>query len=212
MGNEEEITPSKVQKLLEWGYDSAINGLPKMSTAEELAESYLSKHSSTDKAINSLIRYQNTKAATSGFLTGVGGAITLPVAIPTNIASVLYVQMRMVAAIAHMRGFDVRDDQVKTLVFVALTGHSATNILKNAGIQVGKKLLINTIKIKVTRETLKKVNQKVGFRLVTKFGGKGIINLGRLVPIVGGIIGGTYDFLGTVVIGKVAKNTLFIDP
>lgn len=207
----EEITPGKMQKILEWGYDAAISGLPNMSTAEELAESYLSKHHSADKAIKSLIRYQNAKAGTSGFLSGLGGVITLPVAVPVNLASVLYVQMRMVAAIAHIRGFDVRDDQVKTLVFVALTGHSATNILKNTGVQFGKKLLTSTIRKKVSGETLKKINQKVGFRLVTKFGEKGIINLGKLVPIAGGVIGGAHDLVGTIIIGNVAKDTLFIE-
>jgi hypothetical protein len=34
---------------------------------------------------------------------------------------------------------------------------------------------------------LKKINQKVGFRLVTKFGEKGIINLSKLIPVVGGL-------------------------
>jgi hypothetical protein len=36
-----------------------------------------------------------------------------------------------------------------------------------------------------------KINQKVGFRLLTKFGSKGVINLGKMVPLTGGIIGGT---------------------
>ena len=52
-------------------------------------------------------------------------------------------------------------------------------------------------------------NKKVGFRLVTKFGQKGIINLGKLVPIVGGVIGGTVDTVGTLTVGKTAKK-LFI--
>ena len=45
----------------------------------------------------------------------------------------------------------------------------------------------------------------MGFRLVTKFGEKGIVNLGKAVPLVGGVIGGTVDTIGTTVIGKTAK-------
>lgn len=215
MDNKTEVNEKNIQKLLNWAYDASIKGIPKMSTAQELAECYMKKHHSTDKAIKSLIRYQNAKATAVGFFSGLGGLLVLPVSVPTNIAAVLYVQMRMVAAMAHMRGYDVKADEVKTLVFVALTGNSAEKILKSTGIKIGKKmfgkrLFQSTIKSKVTSEAFKKINQKVGFRLVTKFGQKGLINLGRLVPFVGGIIGGSHDFLSTNIIGKVAKNKLFI--
>ncbi|UOG07700.1 EcsC family protein [Bacillus altitudinis] len=168
----------------------------------------MSKHHSTDKAINSLVRWQNVKCTTSGFLSGLGGAITLPVAIPANLTSVIYVQMRMIAAIAHMRGYDLKDDQVKTFVFVCLTGQAASDILKQVGIKAGERIAKQAIK-KISGEVIKSINQKVGFRLVTKFGEKGVVNLGKVVPIVGGFIGGTVDGIGTNIIGKTAKK-LFV--
>ncbi|WP_077306390.1 EcsC family protein [Terribacillus halophilus] len=135
------ITESKVSNVLDWAYEKAVNGLPGTDSAEELAESYLKRNSSVEDSIDSLIRWQNAKGVTSGFLTGLGGLITLPVAIPANVASVMYVQIRMIAAIAHMRGYDLKDDQVKTFVFVSLTGQGAADILKLA-----KSLLRNTIR------------------------------------------------------------------
>ena len=39
--------------------------------------------------LDNFISWQVAKCGTSGFLTGLGGLITLPVAIPANIASVL---------------------------------------------------------------------------------------------------------------------------
>lgn len=203
-----ELTEGKIAKLLDWAYEKSINGLPGADTAYEIAEDYLAKHSSVDKAVDSLIRWQNAKSATSGFLTGLGGLITLPVAIPANIASVTYVQMRMIAAIAHMRGYDLKDDQVKTFVFVCLTGQSASDILKQAGIKLGTAVTKQAIK-KIPGEIIKSINKAVGFRLVTKFGEKGIFNLGKAVPIVGGLIGGTVDGVGTNIVGKTAKK-LFV--
>ena len=47
-----------------------------------------------------------------------------------------------------------------------------------------------------------KINQKVGFRLLTKFGTKGIINIGKAVPFVGGVIGGGFDFTETKLIAS----------
>ncbi|MFP3667767.1 EcsC family protein [Priestia sp. SIMBA_032] len=211
MTKENELTPSKMVQFLDWSYEKALNGLPKTQSTQELAESYLSKHNTIDDAIDALIAWQNTKAGTSGFLTGLGGAFTLPIAIPANLASVLYVQLRMVAAIAYMRGYDIKDDQVKTLAFIALTGQAAGDILKEFGIKTSTSFLKVAIR-KVPGEVIKKINQRVGFRLMTKFGSKGIINLGKLVPVAGGVIGATVDVIGTNTIGKVAKDKLFINP
>ncbi|CAM3948706.1 EcsC family protein [Mesobacillus zeae] len=209
MSKTKSLTHDSIMKALEWSYDKAINGgIPGMDTSIELAESYLQKSGTLDEKVKNLILWQNTKSATSGLLTGLGGIITLPVAVPANITSVILVQMRMVAAIAHMGGYDVKDDQVKTFVYACLAGNGAKDILKNAGIQIGRKLAVTGIK-RIPFEVIKKINQAVGFRLLTKFGGKGVINLGKMVPLAGGIIGGTVDALATNTIGNVAYK-LFI--
>ena len=208
MESSSQLTESKMMQVLEWGYEKAIQGLPGMESAEELAKRYLEKYDTVDEAIDTFINWQCAKCATSGFITGLGGLLTLPVAIPANISSVIFVQIRMIETIAKMRGYNLKDDQVKTLVFVALTGQAATDILKQAGITIGSKVGINLIK-KMPMKVIYQINKKVGFRLVTKFGQKGIINLGKLVPIVGGVIGGTVDTVGTLTVGKTAKK-LFI--
>jgi len=117
----------------------------------------------------------------------------------------MYVQIRMIAAIAYMRGYDLEDDQVKTLVFVCLTGQAATDILKQAGVKIGTAMAKEAVK-KIPGEVIKAINKAVGMRLVTKFGEKGFINLGKAIPIVGGIIGGAVDGIGTHTIGKTAKR------
>lgn len=47
-----------------------------------------------------------------------------------------------------------------------------------------------------------KINQKVGFRFLTKFGTKGVINIGKAIPVVGGVIGGGFDLVETKVIAN----------
>ncbi|WP_087686638.1 EcsC family protein [Pandoraea sp. PE-S2R-1] len=201
-----DLTESKVQQALEWAYDKALNGIPGTGTAEELAKQYLSDNESPLDAVNSLIRWQNTKAATSGFLTGLGGIVTLPVTIPANVASVLYVQLRMIAAIACIGGYDPKDDRVKALAYACLAGSAAKDILKDAGIVIAQKIALNSLK-GISRGTITKINQAVGFRLLTKFGTTGVINLGKAVPILGGIVGATFDSVTTNVVGNVARDT-----
>ena len=51
-----------------------------------------------------------------------------------------------------------------------------------------------------------KINQKVGFRLLTKFGEKGAVNLVKMLPLVGGVIGGGIDIVGTKIIANKAYS------
>ena len=53
---------------------------------------------------------------------------------------------------------------------------------------------------KIPGEVLKKINQKNGFWVIIKSGTKGISNLTKLVPDVGGVIGGGFDYSSTKII------------
>ena len=130
----------EMMNLLDSCYDKALEGvLPGERTVMELAEDYLGQSCSREKAIDNLIGYQTVLCGTNGFIAGLGGLLVLPVAIPANITSVIYVQLRMIAAIAYINGYDIYSDQVRTIAYACLTGSSATNILKNVGIKIGEK-------------------------------------------------------------------------
>ena len=191
-------------------YVRALDGVPGVSEPiEALANDYLTKHATVEKAAESFINYQIAKCTTSGFVTGLGGILTLPIAIPANISSVLYVQMRMIACLAYMGGHEVRSDQVKTFVYACLAGIGVGDILKRLGIEISKKMAVQVIK-KIPTKLIIAINKKVGFRLLTKFGSKGLINLGKGVPVLGGILGGAFDYVETKAIGNRAYK-MFIE-
>lgn len=196
-------------KLLDVLYERALNGGVGIGTVEELAEDYLKGNGSRYDQAASLIRWQTAKSTTSGFLTGLGGILILPVTLPLNITSVIFIQLRMIAAIAYIGGYDVRDDRVKTLCYACLCGNAAKDVLKGVGIKASTKLTKQAIQ-KLSFEVIKTINQAVGFRFLTKFGATGIINLGKAVPIVGGVVGGAFDGFSTRTIGRVAQTT-FLD-
>lgn len=207
---EEPLSEAKAGKILDAVYEKTLNGIPMVSrSVDEIADDYLSHHDTPEAAARSLTRWQVAKCGMSGFLSGLGGIVTLPATIPANIGSVMYVQMRMIAAIAKMGGYDVNSDQVQTLVYMCLTGTTIADIVKETGIQIGEKSLTAAIK-KIPGAVLTKINQKMGFRFLTKFGEKGVINLGKLVPIAGGLIGGGVDIASTIVISRNAIR-MFIE-
>ncbi len=199
------MTQEDIQNTLAVCYDKAIHGLAVSKSVTELGAYYLNKYNTKEKASKVLINNQIAKCTTSGFITSLGGLITLPVAVPANVASVLYVQLRMIASIAYIGGYDPIDDEVQTLAYLCLTGTALADIIKGTSIKIGQKVAVNALK-KIPGTVLTKINQKVGFRLLTKFGEKGAINLVKLVPGVGGIIGGGIDFFDTKIIAEKAYN------
>ena len=100
-----KINSEDMMSLLDSLYNSVEQGVPKVSKpVEELALDYVQKYKDKETAIKKLLKNQVTKCTVSGFMSGLGGAITLPVAVSADIASVLYVQMRMIAATAYISG------------------------------------------------------------------------------------------------------------
>ena len=195
--------------LLDTCYEKCLNGVPYVSpSVEELANDYLDKYPTKQQACKAMINNQIIKCTTSGFITGFGGVITMPVTLPANIGSVLYVQMRMIACTAYMAGFELNSDQTQTFVYACLAGVSVNKLVKQAGIKFGVKFANGLIK-KIPGKVLTKINQKVGFRFITKFGSKGIINLGKLVPGVGAVIGGGLDLAETKAISARAYKWFF---
>ena len=203
------IAQEDVMKILDSCYEKCLNGIPKISpSVEEMANDYLKKYKTKEEACKAMIRNQITKCATSGFITGFGGFITMPVTLPANITSVIYVQMRMIACTSYMAGFDLNSDQTQTLVYACLAGVAVNNVIKQVGIKFGVKFANGLIK-KIPGKVLTKINQKVGFRFITKFGTKGVINLGKLIPGVGAVIGGGLDLVETKIIAKRSYKWFF---
>ena len=204
-----DITGSKIQQALEFAYEKAITtGIPGLGSAIDMAESCKERYPcDLIMQADELIKRQIAKSAASGFVTGLGGFVTLPVAIPANLVSVLYIQIKMAAAIAHLAGHDVKNDKVKTLVFASILGDRVKDILKESGVDVAAEFVIQKMVSGFTVDTMLRVTRVVGYRLAAQFGVKGP---GKLVPLLGGVIGGVIDAVWTKTVGRTAKR-IFID-
>lgn len=187
------IDKSVVSKILDWAYSKAVTGFMGVDSAYELANNYLSQKGKLNQQVDSLIRWQVAKASASGFTMGVGGLMTLPLTIPANVASVIYLQVRMISAIAHMGGHDIRNDKVKSMVYICMVGNGAKELLKDVSVKVGQDLMAKAVA-----------------RLSVRLGTKGATSLTKAVPLLGGVIGGSMDAASTRIVGKVAKK-LFIE-
>ena len=201
---------NKALQLINWITEKAFDGVPPLCSAENLALEYQIDLSYPDdeERIESLINWETTKNFTSGFITGLGGLITLPVAIPVAFGASWIIQARMAGAIAKLAGHDIGSDRVRTFVMVCLAGNACKDILKDAGIKIGNGLARSAMQ-KIPGKVLIEINKMVSFRLITKAGEKGAVNLMKMVPLAGGVIGGAFDAGACRVVGKQAKRLFY---
>jgi uncharacterized protein (DUF697 family) len=192
-------------QAFDWAYGRAVEGLPGFDGAEELAAKYAARHGSPEAAIKALILSQTGLAGSAGLLTGLGGFISLPVAIPANLASALYIQVRLIAAIAHLRGYDIRTPEVRALVLACLTGSKAADALKNAGVRLGTRVT-RDVAGWVTPALLKKAERVAGVSATALAGGGSVVKMGKFVPVVGGVVAAGFDAAMTQLIGRAAER------
>lgn len=206
--NSPKITNEQVLNILDSLYGYSLEGIPGSKSCYELASEYKYIYTDTERACKAFIKNQIAKCTSSGFITNLGGLLTLPISIPVNLSTVWYIQIRMIATIAVMCGYDPSNDVVQTLIYVCLTGTSINTFAKKVGVDITNKLS-NQLISKLPKEALYSINKKVGFRLITKYGEHGTITLSKFLPIIGGFVGGAFDYFETRVLAKCALRTFY---
>jgi hypothetical protein len=191
-----------VNKILSVG----VNGLGPYKSAAEIAEEALSAHGDPEVAIKRLIATHRRWVGSSGFATGFGGLVALPVSMTTDVTVFYMLCARMSAAIAILRGYDIESEEVRSAVLVSLLGANAAAVLSRFGVGVGRKTAMSSLR-RMPARTLIAINRKVGYRLITKFGTKGSINLVKGIPLVGGGVGAGVNVVGLNQIARYAKVT-----
>jgi hypothetical protein len=185
----DRVVDALIDRLLRTG----IDGVGRLDSARKVAAEALRSEGSAERAIDAIVSSHTKLAATGGFVTGLGGFVTLPVALPANVVGFYIVATRMVASIAAVQGHDVTKDEVRTAVLLSLSGDDATEILRKAGGGVITGRATSLALDRLPPAALMAVNKGVAFRIVVQLGEKGLGRLGRMVPLAGGFIGGGID-------------------
>ncbi|HZB66300.1 MAG TPA: EcsC family protein [Ornithinibacter sp.] len=178
-----------VQNILDLG----IDGKGFFHSATHVADEALRTHSDRETAVESIIRSHVRLGAASGFVTSLGGFITVPVALPLNVLGFYLIATRMTAAVARARGHDIHREPIRTAVLLTLVGADADDLLRKAGVAVPTGALSNLAVQRLPGPAMMVVQKGIGFRLLAQVGTKTFSRLGRLIPVVGGAIGGALD-------------------
>ena len=183
--------------------DRAIRGVGPLDGAALLAEKQRDENKGdVDKAIKDIIEIHVRLAGAQGFLTNIGGLVTMPVAIPANIAGLALIQCRMVAAILHLRDYDLDDKRVRNGIMASLLGEERMLAMIKKKKLPGTPMAVATAPVYDEQLSLVTANEVAG-EIITRMAGKRIaFTVGRRVPVVGGLVGAGTDGFSTWQIGR----------
>jgi hypothetical protein len=155
-----------------------------------------------EKAIRELIENNVRMAGAQGFLTNIGGLVTMAVTVPTNITGLALIECRMVAGIVHLRGYDLADKRTRNAILASLLGEERLLALIKKKKVPGTPMALATAPVHDPHLDNIMANE-VAAELVTKVAGKRIATtVGRRVPVIGGLVGAGSDGYETWKIGR----------
>jgi hypothetical protein len=184
---------SAIGRLVQVFMDAGLDGRGPLRSATSIAEAARRRTSDPEEGVDRVVRLHVVGGAIGGFVTGLGGFVTMPVALPVNIAEFYIQATRMVGGIATLRGYDLADPQVRTAVMLTLVGARADEVLAKAGLSTGSGSMTRLALGRLPPAALMVVNKAVAFRLMRGVFERFFSRLGRGVPFVGGIIGAVID-------------------
>jgi hypothetical protein len=198
-----EIAPHVTAGFVRQALERAIRGVGPLDGAAMAAEKQLDQQKGdVEKAIREVIENHVRLAGAQGFLTNIGGLVTMAVTVPTNITGLALIQCRMVAAIVHLRGYDLSDQRVKNAVLASMLGEERMLALIKRKKLPGTPMALATAPVHDPHLDDIMANE-VASELITKVAGKRIATtVGRRVPVVGGVVGAGTDGYSTWKIGR----------
>lgn len=185
--------------------DLAITGKGKLPGAKTAARNLMDRHKDPEKAITWLITEHVGLAGGQGFVTNWGGFFVALATIPANIAAASFVQARMVAGIAHLRGYELSDPRVRTAIAMVMLGPKSNATLVSRGVLPSSPSAVATAPV-FDAELDKLVCRALMERIMNQVGGKRLgVFVGKRIPFVGGGVGATVDGWST---HSVARHAL----
>lgn len=204
-----ELAPGLTSTFVRQALDRAINGVGPLPPAADAADKQLTEQrGDVDKAIHEVIENHVRYAGAQGFVTNLGGLVTAAFTIPTNITGLTLIQCRMIAGIAHLRGYDLDDPRVRNAILVSILGEDAVNdLVKKKKLPAPPMALATAPRHDVRLDEV--ISAEVASDLISRVAGKRLATtVGRRVPVVGGLVGAGADGFGTWKIGRYADREL----
>ena len=204
-----ELAPGLTTAFVREALARAIAGVGPLPPAAAAADKQLEEQKGdVDRAIHEVIENHVRLAGAQGFVTNIGGLVTAAVMIPANITGLALIECRMIAGIAHLRGYDLDDPKVRNAILVILLGEDVvTEMVRKKELPAPPMALATAPAHDTNLDAM--VSVLVASELISKVAGKRLATTsGRRVPVVGGLVGMGADGFITWRIGRYADREL----
>lgn len=207
-----------------------------LSNSKQLAYEYKydDRFTSDTERVDELVVAESAKSFGVGFLTGVGGVLSLPIGLPAALMSSWILQARLSGTIAELNGYDTSIPVNRTRILLSMVDYPEMVQLverkmkenpegDDMDIFTNEKTTIQSGQI--DQQLYIKAGQEIGLsrlpvggyaliqniivrNMVGKMGTRaGVAGTGRAIPLIGGIIAGGVD---TYTVNKVGENAIKI--
>jgi uncharacterized protein (DUF697 family) len=200
-----DLTASFVHEAL----SRAIHGVGPLPPAAAAADKQLEEqHGDVQRAVHEVIENHVRYAGAEGFVTNLGGITTATFMIPANITGLALIQCRLVAGIAHLRGYDLADKRVHNAILACILGEdTVAQLVKKRKIPAPPMAIATAPTYDPHLD--KVMAAEVTAELIAKVAGKRMVSLvGRRVPVVGGVFAASADAYVTWQVGRYADREL----
>jgi hypothetical protein len=203
------MAPGLTSTFVREALHRAIAGVGPLPSAAHAADEQLREQKGdVEKAVHEVIENHVRYAAAQGFVTNVGGLITAAIAIPANITGLALVQCRMLAGIAHLRGYDLDDPRVRNAILTCLVGEESVNALVKKRKLPAPPMALATAPLHDPDIDVV-ISAEVASELVRSMAGKRLASsIGRRIPVAGGFVGLGVDAYSTWRVGRYADREL----
>ena len=179
------IEPERVLKEFQARKASRTDG-QRIETVADLQEAKLGD---ANRVARGFIKTYSQMAAGQGFVTGLGGLITLPASVPADVAAYLGWLARTASAVQHCYGFEYRTETADAQLKLAMLAGAGVSSLTLQGTeilvtQLGKRVMTTPYAQAPVQATVKALASKVGVNLTHK-------SFAKAVPVVGGVVNGS---------------------
>ncbi len=204
-----DLAPGLTAVFVREALHRAIHGVGPLPPASAAAAKQLREQKGdVERAIHEVIENHVRLAGAQGFLTNLGGLTTMSYLVPANITGLALLQCRMVAGIAHLRGYDLADPRVRNAVLVSMLGEDAVGRLVATRTLPAPPMALATAPAHDPGLD-RLISAEVAADLVAKVAGKRAAGAsGRRIPLVGGLVGAGADGFSTWQVGRYADREL----
>src|SRR3954454_19489528 len=197
------LAPGLTSSFVHQALDKAISGVGPLPSAAAAADKQLAEQDGdVERGIHEVIENHVRYAGAQGFLTNIGGLVTMAVTVPVNLSGLALIQCRMVAGIAHLRGYDLDDPRSRDAILACLLGEERLLRMMKTGALPGTPMEIASAPVHdPALDQLLAV--EVSSELIARATGKRLAaTVVRRVPVVGGVVGASTDAYITWKIGR----------